>query len=801
MIRNQARFILIGAIVALIALGVLAIPTQGDAQSEPGGVEVRLAGRLHEDGRIEVALQYWWNGRWSRGIFPTRRYLPTDADDDRWLISAPVQATLRQSQVRLGVEYPRWDGADGPGDFEVRVDGQRYRSNCGYLALRLNEEKLALQTLDDSCVAETELAQNRLSFPLGQGRQGVRIAARRSAGSVELAAQHREDGGWSDWLIPHGAQLPSRMTVGRWYYTSSVVLPAPPPAVSGTLHRDASLTVVDGDFKIEVDDRRYRSHCGVLSLRSHGDAILANTLDSQCISSTALATICGPDVRSGTCDTQRNHAYQWENARLREDGSDGIRLEIQEAQSVVDAIWDDYFTVRPNPPRVLRSHDGGTRYNSSTHRIHLADWAMTLDVVLHETAHALMQRASVADPGHGERYIALLLALWERYLPIVDVAAARAAAQAEGLEVADSVLPLPRRAQGVRSLRDLLCVYPVKSDRLCRAYAGELDVGPPDSTEPQFGGNFGSLWWLRRADDATGVVRTTLVRESTETSGAESVARLSISCEPEDQLQVAVWWRGVDHVPAVLSYRLGIGAWSETRWRTGNGTWDEDEWGIHYAPDAGTLLQEMSWLATSAESLHMQFSRNGRTYAATFGLEGLFETPVQPNLAQCGAARPLVDSDLPIIDAGRYSDDFWWGVDEDEDPLNTYIVRDTIISGAISEARLRVQCEDGGLEVDVYWDVDQNLDWTVRYRVGNGAVQTEEWSSGRGTWGDTEYKWTGREDAGDLISQMAWAAQAGGWLTVEAHERNNPNRRYTATFDLDGVFETPVQPNLARCGR
>ena len=61
-IRNQARFILIGAIVALIALGVLTIPTQGDAQSEPSGVEVRLAGRLHEDGRIEVALQYWWNG-------------------------------------------------------------------------------------------------------------------------------------------------------------------------------------------------------------------------------------------------------------------------------------------------------------------------------------------------------------------------------------------------------------------------------------------------------------------------------------------------------------------------------------------------------------------------------------------------------------------------------------------------------------------------------------------------------------------------------------------------------------------
>ena len=30
---------------------------------------------------------------------------------------------------------------------------------------------------------------------------------------------------------------------------------------------------------------------------------------------------------------------------------------------------------------------------------------------------------------------------------------------------------------------------------------------------------------------------------------------------------------------------------------------------------------------------------------------------------------------------------------------------------------------------------------------------------------------------------------------------NDPNRRCAATFDLDGLFDTPIQPNLARCGR
>ncbi len=798
----QARFFRIATLIVLTAIGVLAIPTQSDAQPKPTGVEVRLAGRLHEDGRIEVALQYWSNGRWSRGIFPTRRYLPVDAGDDRWLTSAPVQVTIRQSIVRFGVEHPRWDGANGPGDFELRVDGQRYRSNCGRLTLRLNKEKLALQTLDDSCVVETDLAENRLSLPLGQGRQDVRVAARRSAGGMELAVQHRADGGWSDRLIPNGASLPRNMTVDRWYYTFSVVLPAPLPAVSGPLHRDASLTVVDGQFQIEVDDRRYRSNCGVVSLRSYDDAVLVDTVDSQCVSAEALATICGPDVRSSACDIQRNHAYAWERTWLQLDGGDGITLLTWEAQDVVDAVYSDYFPVGPNPPRVVRSGEGSTHYDGMRHRIYLADWAMTLDAVLHETAHALLQSASVDDPGHGGRYIALLLSLWERYLPIIDVDAAREEARADGLQVADSVQPLPRRAQGVSPLRDLLCVYPVKSDRLCRAYTGELDSGPTESIGNRFGGRLSSLWWISATDDATGAVSTTLVRESTERSDAESVARLSISCEADDQLEVAVWWRDVSPVPAALSYRLGLGAWIETRWQTGNGTWGDDEWGLHYAHDAAAFLQTMNWQAASAEALHLQFRRDRRVHAATFDLRGLFETPVQSNLAQCGAARSLGDPDLPILDTGRYSDDLWWAASEDDEGVRTFVVQQTrIANGTDRIARLQVNCTEGEIEASFWWMVVYELDRTVTYRISGGSLTTSEWISSTGTWGGQEFMVVWPEDSRAFVAELAWAAQAGGSLGIRAHERNNPNRRYTATFDLNGLFDTPVQPNLARCGR
>ena len=781
------------------------LPARGETESdvpEQTGVEVRLAGRLHADGRVEVALQAWWNGRWSRGVFPTRRYLPSDAGEGHWLVSAPARVTSFQSQVSLAVEHPGWDGADGPGEFELRVDGQRYRSNCGYLALELDDGRLRLRTRDRACAEDAALAANLLSIPTGQGRQDVRIAARRSAGWVELAVQHRENGGWSDRLIPAASLLPEHMRVGRWHHTFTVVLPAPPAAVSGQLHRAASLTVIDGDFQIETGDRRVRGNCGVLELRAADDAILVDSMDARCAALTALATICGPDVRERDCDVQRNHAYAWERARLQLDGADGVRLELGEAQALVDAVYRDYFPNRPRPPRVIRSDSDETHYVGSGRIIQLAGWAMTLDVVLHETAHALIDSAGVDDPGHGGRYLALLLELWQRYLPIVDTGAALAAALATGLEVEDSVRPLLLRARGPDALRELICVHPVRSERLCRALAGELDTGAGDEGGGRFGGRLGGLWWLSQVDADTGATVTTLVRDSGEQLNGASLARLSVSCEGGDRLEVAVWWRDVDVVSPQLSLRIGDGAWHSERWRTfSGGSWSGDEWAGHQALDAASFLQALNWRAAVAESLQVRFARGRHVHRASFELGGLFNTPAQAELVRCGAERSARDSDAPIVDWGRFGADLWWGVAEDEDPTRTYVVRETTISGTDRGARLQVTCKEARLELGVYWQLDHDLDWTVVYQLAGGPRQVAEWTAGWARWGDVEYKWTGPAVAAALIAQLAWAAQSDGWLVVEAHERGDPGRRYTSTFALAGLFETPVQPNLEKCGR
>ena len=178
------------------------------------------------------------------------------------------------------------------------------------------------------------------------------------------------------------------------------------------------------------------------------------------------------------------------------------------------------------------------------------------------------------------------------------------------------------------------------------------------------------------------------------------------------------------------------------------------------------------------------------------------------SLDLCDAASGAMSERLDVAVSGSYTgwggnDDFRWAAHADDEggALRSYVATDAVIGQTGSIARLTVRCEDDQLEMNVYWDVERDLDWTILYRIDNGAVQNEEWISGWGTWGDTEYKWTGREDAGDLISQMAWAAQTGGSFTVQSHAQDNPSEVYTATFDLDGLFETPVQPNLARCGR
>ncbi len=120
-------------------------------------------------------------------------------------------------------------------------------------------------------------------------------------------------------------------------------------------------------------------------------------------------------------DSQRQAVYNWEQG-LRV-AFPSPELTLAECAELVGRVWRDY---RPDsePPKVL---DGRGRRNACGSRweIRLPRWARVPLVVLHETAHALLDGKGFVS--HGREFATLALELWNRYAGIPR-AVARAAA-------------------------------------------------------------------------------------------------------------------------------------------------------------------------------------------------------------------------------------------------------------------------------------------------------------------------------------------------------------------------------------
>lgn len=82
----------IGMIVASGVLGTVWAATSGDA-------EVRINARRLGDGRVEVGLQQRDGTGWAQGQLPRARFLPVDAETDRWLNSSPLRVSVAESRV------------------------------------------------------------------------------------------------------------------------------------------------------------------------------------------------------------------------------------------------------------------------------------------------------------------------------------------------------------------------------------------------------------------------------------------------------------------------------------------------------------------------------------------------------------------------------------------------------------------------------------------------------------------------------------------------------------------------------
>lgn len=790
------RAVGIVAFTALMAAALWAALTLSNVRAqETQGAEIRLAARDFGNGSVSVALQYRHDGDW-RPVIPTRHILPASAGSNRWFTTSATEIEVAQARVEIGLRNRAWTDVDGPDQFAVTIGGTRYAARCGRLNLTLEEDGVEIQTGTRNCEEIITVHPAELAEPTDVGAQVVRVAERRLAvGGMELGVQRLFGGRWEAVRQPVRPVV-SGLSRNAWSLTSTVQLPELSAHVFGELRRGATITTRDGDFDLEVDGRTYRSRCGSLQLNILTEHILVDTATEECHGSVPLLTICP----TSDCDSQQNAVYAWESRQVGA-SLDQIVVTRSEAQSVVNAIFSDFFP-RSRAPTVSFSNEQ-SHGHADRNEIVLGTQVRNPGAVVHELAHSLVDRANVRDVGHGGAFTAMLLYVWERYFPITDVQTARDDADRHGIEVALRPPIQTRFSEARRVIGELFCDRTDTSPELCAAATGAMTQLPDAVFSGKYvgGGSLPNGWY--GAGERAGVgFRSYLAVESNEPITGPSRARLSIECMTDDELEVDVWWRQAEELPSVLQYRFGDAEWIEDRWYTmSGGIWSDDSWALHRAPDPRTFLQAALWHTRNGEPFTVRYVMDGRFFTASFGTDVMFDTPVQPNLVQCGESDVAVVSDDPVIDWGRFGDNLFWGVDEDELPLKSYVATDALIVQTGTTARLSLQCEMGQLEVDLYWEVDSDLDWTILYLINDGVVQTEEWSSGWGRWGETEYKWTGREEAADLVAVLAWAAQTDGTLTVQSHARNDANSHYTATFDLDGLFETPVQPNLARCGR
>ncbi len=490
---------------------------------------------------------------------------------------------VAQAQVEIGVLNRSWSDQAGPDQFTVAVDDTRLRTRCGLLHLKLDDDGLIMQSGAPDCEDWVAFGEQQLANPTGIGSVPVRIAARRVGGGVELGIQRLVRGRWEALRQPSNPLLRDGPQ-DRWRFSDAFDLPAQPPHVSGQLRRGATITTRDGEFVLDIDGRTYRTHCGILNLHILTEHILVDTSDQGCHRSVPLLTLCP----TSDCDEQQNASYWWETRSAST--LYAIELTLSQARAVVNALFADYFP-RANPPSVLFSDEQSYGHWSRTeHEIVLGTNAQNLGLIVHELAHALVDQSGAWDVEHGGAFIALLLDIWERYFPIVDISSAHADARRAGIEIASRAPAQAVRDRGTGVLNDLFCGPQPVSAELCLSFIGSM------------------------------------------TATEESVA-------------------------------------------------------------AG---------------LYVGWGRSGRLT--------------------------------------------WGTANNDSGGFRSYIRADTNIDGSEREAILVVQCQDGGLEIDLDWDVGRDLDWTVRYRVNNDGWHSGEWHAGWASWGDAEYKRTKLKQADDLVA-------------------------------------------------
>ena len=223
------------------------------------------------------------------------------------------------------------------------------------------------------------------------------------------------------------------------------------------------------------------------------------------------------------------------------------------------------------------------------------------------------------------------------------------------------------------------------------------------------------------------------------------------------------------------------GAQTAVNWRVAA----EGESSVLRPADTERLLMRLRGADTLAVTL-------GGSASSTFSLSGLFETPIQPNIDQCGnytdpAWEPLTEAQVGNTDDGvRYTISY---PDWTDGQRLTQIGINAIGEPADSNertVRLAVICQPGqGRYVQVSGLPAADGEYTFRSRVDGGAWVEDQL---------TFYTYSGSAQSNFRVDYDRFREAQ----TVEFEFMLSPVVR--ASFDLAALFATPVQANIDNCG-
>lgn len=185
----------------------------------------------------------------------------------------------------------------------------------------------------------------------------------------------------------------------------------------------------------------------------------------------------------------------------------------------------------------------------------------------------------------------------------------------------------------------------------------------------------------------------------------------------------------------------------------------------------------------------------GSVVRLAFDLTPLFRTPVQPNIDNCGREPwPQNPTYVPLINVeGRPSATVSYRAWQlPGGTAYTEIISSTTAADAPGgSAALTVGCSSGGLFMLIgnVRKVEGNRTDVV-LTIGDRPSETSSWDLGQ--YGGGDLRFVSSQDASRLMAQLRGASSVKVEIPASSLE--------AFSFDLSGVFETPVQGNLDECG-